>query len=60
MESIIRLGVNLFDLGIFYYFISSFKKKRNVPQNSESGIRPKRLEFFLASASTRILFSIHS
>lgn len=32
MESIIRLGVNLFDLGIFYYFISSFKKKRNVPQ----------------------------
>lgn len=32
MESIIRLSVNLFDLGIFYYFISSFKKKRNVPR----------------------------
>ena len=31
MEYIIRFGVNLFDLGIFYYYLHSFKKMKKVP-----------------------------
>lgn len=30
MEYIIRFGVNLFDLGIFWYYLHSFKKMKRV------------------------------
>lgn len=32
MEYIIRFGVNLFDLGIFWYYLHSFKKMKRVPK----------------------------
>lgn len=32
MEYIIRFGVNLFDLGIFWYYLNSFKKIKRVPK----------------------------
>lgn len=31
MEFIIRFAVNLFDLGIFWYYLRSFKKMKRVP-----------------------------
>lgn len=32
MEFIIRFAVNLFDLGIFWYYFQSFKKMKNIPK----------------------------
>lgn len=32
MEYVIRFGVNLFDLGIFWYYLHSFKKMKRVPR----------------------------
>lgn len=32
MEYVIRFGVNLFDLGIFWYYLHSFKKMKKVPR----------------------------
>lgn len=32
MEYIIRLGVNLFDLAVFWYYLNSFKKMKRVPK----------------------------
>lgn len=31
MEYVVRFGVNLFDLGIFWYYLHSFKKMKRVP-----------------------------
>lgn len=33
MEYIIRFSVNLFDLGMFWYYLNSFKKMKFTPKN---------------------------
>ena len=33
MEYIIRFSVNLFDLGIFLYYLNSLKKMKRVPKS---------------------------
>ena len=32
MEHIIQFSVNLFDLGMFWYYLNSFKKMKSVPK----------------------------